>query len=415
MARRRTQVLGSERAAKAAETETARMISGGEMPVQETVAEVPVAGTPRGLPRGIAGTEVITDPVTGKERLVYKTGEGQAKVDVEFGKPASVGGSSGGGGGSTSAGGTTTYTASDGTKFTDRDIYLEYEASLRGQRTARQSAYDLLYQQFAGYGLGALVEPLRGLIGENVPASEFSIRLRQTEPYKKRFAANAQRIAKGLRALSEAEYIAKEDAYQDTMRRYGLPETYYTKGDLGRQEGFEQLIAGDVSAAELEDRISTAYDRVINAPSEVKDALKAYYPDITNGDILAYTLDPSKAIETIKRKVTAAEIGAGATQAGLGTTATRAEELARFGVTGEQARTGFQTVAETLPRGSQLAAFYGEAPLTQADVESEVFKTTGATEAKKKRERLVGREIASFAGSAGTTQGSLSRERAGQF
>ncbi len=66
-----------------------------------------------------------------------------------------------------------------------------------------------------------------------------------TEPYKRRFAANAARIGKGLRALSEAEYLTLEDGYQNIMRNYGLPANYYTRGDLGRQEGFEKFIAGD--------------------------------------------------------------------------------------------------------------------------------------------------------------------------
>jgi hypothetical protein len=231
-------------------------------------------------------------------------------------------------------------------------------------------------------------------------------------------------LAKGLRALSEAEYLELEDSYQDVMRRYGLPETYYTKGELGKQDGFEQLLGFDVSPRELEERISAAQDRVKNAPPEVMTALKDFYGDtIKDGDILAYVLDPKNAMDLIKRRVTAAEIGAGAAQAGLlGKTpeeraayATRAEELARFGVTGEQARQGFQTVAATQPRGAQLASFYGEAPLTQTEVESEVFGTTGAVEARKKRERLVGREMAAFSGTSGAAQGALSRERAGQL
>jgi hypothetical protein len=411
---KRTRVTAAERARREAEAEATRMISGGDIPAEQTVVEEQVTETPQGVTRGIAGTEVIIDPVTGKERLVYATKPGQAKVDVEFGKPAAIGGQ-----GTQGAGGTTvnSYTASDGTKFTDRDTYLEYEATLRGQRQNRQSAYDLLYQQFSGYGLGSLVEPLRNLISDpTVSSSEFTIRLRDTDAYKKRFSANQSRLAKGLRALSEAEYLELEDSYQDVMRRYGLPETYYTKGEMGKQEGFDQLLGFDVSPRELEERISSAQDRVKNAPPEVLTTLKDFYGDtIKDGDILAYVLDPKNAMDLIKRKVTAAEIGAGARQAGLGTSAARAEELARFGVTGEQARQGFQAVAATQPRGAQLASFYGEAPLTQTEVESEVFGTTGAAEARKKRERLIGREQAAFSGSAGTTQGALSRERAGQL
>lgn len=279
----------------------------------------------------------------------------------------------------------------------------------------RQSAFDLLREQFAQYGLEGLVDPLKSLIQENVSPSEFAVRLRQTEPYKKRFAANAARINKGLRALSEAEYITLEDSYQNIMRNYGLPATYYTKGDMGRQEGFEKFIAGDVSPAELEERVLTAQNRVINAPPQVKDALKQFYPDINNSDILAYTLDPEKGLADIKRKVTAAEIGGAAMGAGLATDVGRAEELARFGVTAERAREGYQTAVPIIERGRQLSGFYNESPYTQATAEEELFGLTYAPEATAKRKRLTALEQASFAGQSGMTGGALSRERAGSF
>lgn len=287
----------------------------------------------------------------------------------------------------------------------------------------RKSAFDLLYEQFDGYGLGALVEPLRGLIQDNISPSEFTLRLRQTDAYKKRFAANKQRIDAGFRALSEAEYINLEDGYQNVMKRYGLPESYYAKGDLGRQQNLEKFIAGDVSPAELEDRVQTAQNRLINADQNIVKTLRSYYPNITNGDMLAYVLNPSDAINEIKRKVTAAEIGAAAMGAGLidektklsNITAERAAELAAAGVNKAAAQQGFQTIAEILPRGSQLASIYNQSPYTQTTAEQEVFGLGGATEAAKQRRKLTQLEQASFAGQTGMSGGALGRERAGQY
>jgi len=280
-------------------------------------------------------------------------------------------------------------------------------------QAARQSAYDLLYEQFNQYGLGGLVEGIKGLVQENVSPSEFTIRLRQTDAYKKRFAANAQRIAQGLGAISEAEYIGLEDQYQNIMRQYGLPATYYTKGEMGRQEGFEKFIANDISAVELEDRIATAQNRVINANPEVSRALKEFYPDITNGDILAYTLDPKNAIKNIQRKVTAAEIGGAAMAQGLQTGLSRAEELAGYGVTKEQAQQGYQTVAEVAPRGSMLSDIYRQGPYGQVQAEQEVFNLAGSAEAARQRKKLTSLETAAFSGQAGV--GALARERAGNL
>jgi hypothetical protein len=300
-----------------------------------------------------------------------------------------------------------------GTKVAD--AAAEAAAVAAGQQADRQSAYDLLYSQFNQYGLGGLVEDIKGLVAENVPASEFSIRLTQTPAYQQRFSANQARISAGLRALTPAEYIGLEDQYQNVMRNYGLPASYYMKDSTGKQPGFDKFLAGDVSAAELEDRIMTAQNRVINANPEVANALKQFYPDITNGDILAYTLDPTQGLESIKRKVTAAEIGGAAMAQGLGTSASRAEQLAGYGVTKQQAQQGFETVAQVAPRGGQLAAIYGQDPYTQATAETEIFNLAGSAEAGKQRKKLTELEQASFSKQSGLAQGALARDRAGAF
>ena len=279
----------------------------------------------------------------------------------------------------------------------------------------RNSAYDLLLSQFQLYGLGSLVEPLKALITDDTSAGELTILLRSTPEYQKRFAANKDRIAKGLTALNEKEYLGMEDQYQNIMRNYGLPASYYAKGDLGRQEGFEKLLANDVSATELEDRVMTAQSRVVNANPEVMQALKRFYPDITNGEILAYTLDPTKALTDIKRKVTAAEIGGAAIGAGLNTTQTSAEGLAAYGVTKGQAQQGYGAIAEFLPTGEKLSQIYQETPYTQTQAEQEIFNLANSAEAAKKRKRLSQLETASFGGSSGTGSGALSRDRAGNY
>ena len=156
----------------------------------------------------------------------------------------------------------------------------------------------------------------------------------------------------------------------------------------------------------------TAQNRVINANPEISQALKSFYPDITNGDILAYALNPQQGLSDIKRKVTAAEIGGAALAQGLTTSATGAEALAGYGVTKDQAQQGYQNVAAVLPRGSQLASIYGENPYTQATAEAEVFGTAGSAEAAAQRKKLKNLETAAFSGSAGAAGGALSRDRA---
>ena len=288
-------------------------------------------------------------------------------------------------------------------------------AEAEKKRRAGQSAYDVLLAEFNRYGLGTLLDDVKNLIITGADEASLTLALRQTKAYQNRFAANADRIKSGLRALSEAEYVTLEDQYQNVMRNYGLPATYYTNDATGKQAGFEKFIAGDVSATELEDRISIAQKRVLDAPPQVKDALKQFYPDIKDADILAYTLDPTRGLADIQKKVLAAEIGGAAMGQGLGTSASRAEELARFGVTAEAARQGYQTVADVAPRGSQLAAIYGQDAYGQAEAEQEVFGLAGSAEAGQRRKKLSELERSAFSGQAGTTAGALGRDRAGSF
>jgi hypothetical protein len=307
--------------------------------------------------------------------------------------------------------------SSGGSNLTAEQYAAQQAAAAEAEklRRAGQSAYDILLTEFNQYGLGSLVEPLKGLIQSGPSSAELTLALRATDAYQKRFAANKSRVTAGLSALNEAEYIRLEDQYQNVMRNYGLPASYYTKDTTGRQEGFEKFIAGDVSATELEDRISIAQKRVLNAAPEVTTALKQFYPDITNGDILAYTLDPTQGLANIQKKVLAAEIGGAALGSKLTTSATRAEELARYGVTAETARQGFGAIGGGLQRGSQLASIYGQDAYTQATAEEEVFNLPGQTQAEQKRKKVIGLEKAAFGGQTGITSGALARDRSGAY
>jgi hypothetical protein len=311
-----------------------------------------------------------------------------------------------GGGGSGDGTGT-------GTKLKTPEQLAAEEAAAAG-RADRQSAYDLLYSQFKLYGLESLVEPLKGLITSGASPAEFTIKLRESDAYKLRFAANAKRIANGFKAIDEATYLGLEDRYQSIMQNYGLPESYYKKGSMGIQEGFEDLIGKNVDPVTLEERIMEGV-KINRGSKTLIDTAKQFYPNLNDGDFLAYALDPKNALADIRRKVTAIEIGGAAVTAGLQAGVTRAEELGTAGITGAQAQQGFKTIAGGLQRGSQLASIYGEDPYTQTTAEKEVFGLTGQTEAEKQRKKLTGLEKATFSGQTGLTSGALARDRAGAY
>ncbi len=298
-----------------------------------------------------------------------------------------------------------------GTVKADAKIAAETTAAAR--LAERTSAFDILRRGMKENGLEALADAaINAIMNEETEAGRL-LALRSSPAYEQRFSANKQRKLKGLAVLDERSYLAMEDQYQELMRQYGLPESYYAKDATGKQVGFEQLIANDVSNLELGDRLMAAQDRVVNANPEVAKALKQFYPDITNGDILAYTLDPKNAIKDIQRKVTAAEIGGAAMQSGLTTNLARAEELQKYGVDKAAATEGYSAIGAGLQRGSELASIYQQDPYNQATAESEVFKLSGAQEARKQRQKVTGLEKATFGGQSGVTSGALSRDRAG--
>jgi hypothetical protein len=296
-------------------------------------------------------------------------------------------------------------------------------ADAERSRRAGQSAYDLLLAEFSQYGLGSLVEPLKALIQSGPSSSELTLALRATDAYKKRFAANPERVKKGYTALNEASYLALEDGYQNVMRNYGLPASYYSKDSMGRQAGFETLIGGDVKVPELEERIILGKNQLLEAPVETRQAFTQFFPDITEGDILGYVLNPEKGLSEIKRKVSAAQIGGAflGTKTTSGATLTtslgRAEELARAGVTGTTAKQVATAIGGGLERGRQLTSMYQEPAYTQAMAEEELFNLPGQVQAGEKRKKVIGLEKSEFGKRTGASisSGALGTNRAGSY
>ena len=140
------------------------------------------------------GYKIVTND-DGSQQLEVQTGPGSSQT---FGAPIKVG-----------ADGTVSqFDRKITTKLTDPTAtglktaaQIAAETKAAEDKAARQSAYDLLLQQFNQYGLGALVTPLKDLITSGASPSEFTIRLRESDAYKRRFSANQDRINKGLKAI----------------------------------------------------------------------------------------------------------------------------------------------------------------------------------------------------------------------
>ena len=286
-----------------------------------------------------------------------------------------------------------------------------------------RDAFAIIKGVFNQYGLSELSDTIETLMREGYGPEEASLALKTNPkynaPYIKRFKGNETRRAAGLNVLREAEYLALENSYTETLKGYGL-ESYFGIDANTKQAAMADVIGKDISAVEFNSRVSTAVDRVSRADQATKNAFKNFY-SIGEADLVKYFLDPAKSLVDLKEKATAAEIGGAALGQGLNASAASAQELARYGISREQAQVGYSTIAQELPTAAKLGQIYSETGTTynQADAESATFK--GLASAKRKKEKLVATEEAQFKGSSGIGAAGLSTtylrrgSSAGQF
>ena len=216
--------------------------------------------------------------------------------------------------------------------------------------TELQSATDIVRNVLEDYGLGELLDdPDLDLInlwlaagGDAAGAAAVWARVRQSDPYKDRFPGMAA-LSEAGRAISEATYIEMERGYIEIMNAADIDPGFYDE-----PSDFGALIGGDVSINEFNQRVALAVEATTRMTSEVRKELATYYPEITDGDLTAYYLDPERATNIFeeREKIGAARIGGIAVETGFGSVSRQtAERLRAAGVTETAARRGFQTIA----------------------------------------------------------------------
>jgi hypothetical protein len=271
----------------------------------------------------------------------------------------------------------------------------------------RMSVYATMADRFNKYGLTGLASKIKELAIAGATEATITLQLMETPEYQQRFAANADRIKKGLAALTPAEYVNVEDSYRQVLRAYGLKQ-------FDNDAYVRQFIANDMSPTELSNRVVTAVQRVQNADPALINQLKQYY-NIGATDMVAYVLDPEQQFQKIERQIAASEIGVAAGRQGLQAGVSVAEQLAAQGVTEAEARKGYSTIADILPTSEKLSDIYGTTleEYRQDEAEQEVFNSLAS--AQRKRQRLTAREVAAFSGSSGINKTSLTVPSVGQY
>ena len=139
--------------------------------------------------------------------------------------------------------------------------------------------------------------------------------------------------------------------------------------------------------------------------------------NIGAGEMVAYALDPDRALPFITRQVQATQFGAEAARQGLEITTPMAETYAGFGVTKEEAARGFEQVAQILPEAERLSQIFRaqEPPVGIEEATSAVLGGEQSANYKRRLQRLSEMEQSLFAAQSGVEAASLARGQAGQF
>ena len=288
-------------------------------------------------------------------------------------------------------------------------------------------AFDMIRAQLIQWGLGSLADTYISLAQKGYKAEEALNKLKYdttinpatnkpwNAAYSVRFAGNAARQKQGLNVYDEKEYLAIEDSYADTLRRNNL--TNLLSADAEKNAAtFAGYMAKGLSATEFADRIDEVSTRITNLDPNIKKQFTTYYPGLSETDLISYVLAPENTLPVLKTKIAAAEIGASALQYGLTATSKgMAEDLAKTGLTKEQAQAGYEKIAEYLPRTEFLSQVYDETGIKYNQTTAEEEQLKGLASAKRKRQQIKEREEAAFLGSSGYTRTGRPTGNTGQF
>ena len=268
-----------------------------------------------------------------------------------------------------------------------------------------QSAFDILVETLKFYGLITDTDQtlfndvktawLGKTIGPDSTIDDIGIQLRDSPSFQARFPANKQLQAQGKPQYSVSEYLRLESSYKSRLQEAGLPAGFYDQ-----PEDFQNFITNDVSPDEVGARATLGYQAVRQSSPQVVAEFKRLY-GVNEGELAAYFIDPDRMRPTFdryeaERQARSAQIAAQATQqAGLTVSQQQAEELARAGVTQDQAQAGFTTLGDTQELFTAMTA--GEEQITQQEQIAGTFNTNA--EARQKiAARRRGRQAAFEAG-----------------
>lgn len=220
---------------------------------------------------------------------------------------------------------------------------------------AQRDAYGGLVYLLNQMGLGSIANKAWDWVVEygQPTADQMLLWIRDQPEYKTRFPAMNSLVQKGRR-ITEQEYVQLERTYASVMRQYGVATYLYDD-----ESDFARLIENEVRPDEFAERIEKGYAAVANADPTVRRAFEQYFGVRGDQALASFFLDPNKATPKLLEAARVAEIAGAAQSAGLAVSIDYASELARKGVTYDDALKGMGQVAQMrdlFETGAQEAA-----------------------------------------------------------
>lgn len=284
-------------------------------------------------------------------------------------------------------------------------------SSAQWDTSGRRAAYGQYAELLTKYGFNRsdVLSWLKGLDYSTLQSPALVTQaFRETSMWSDRFGGVTKaREKNGMSYINEGQIIQLEDTYRQIFTAAGIPQQYWEMGDL------HNLIANDVSPQEVQDRVKLAEDAINNADPQYVRSFRDFY-GIKKKDLIGYMLNREKGVQLLQEQVAAAEIGAEARGSGMDHVGRKfAENLVDKGVSRQEARQAFGSVADTEKDWRKLAKLSGEKISEKSLVKDELgLDKKGRITRKKKR--LASEERARFGSSGGGT-GAMGSSTSGAY
>jgi hypothetical protein len=204
----------------------------------------------------------------------------------------------------------------------------------------------------------------------------------------------------GITSLAEFNQARAE--YKSLLSMYGLR-------DMATNENIDKFLTGNISAAEANARLSTAFEAIQNADSLLRQQLGSL--NLSDADLARALLLGKDGAVALQDKIKVANIKAGEVQAGL-KSVIGAEELARQGVSRQQAAAGLAATKNQVGGYSAEAIRQGE---MVGDLQKELESENILGLASQRRKRIQQRAVARFSGKSGAISQSLAKKTTGSI